>query len=68
MRTKQNFDKDWMYITDEVGPIPKTYAKSGMLAGITNAVDGERFEPLCRRGENDESPAGYSAGGGGSQG
>lgn len=51
MRTKQNFDKDWMYIIDEVGPIPKTYSKSGLLAGITNAVDGERFEPFAGAGK-----------------
>lgn len=50
MRSKQNFDKGWMYIIDEIGPIPKTYAKSGMLAGITNAVDGERFEPFAGAG------------------
>ncbi len=51
MRNKQNFDKDWMYNIDEIGPIPKTYAKSGMLAGITNAVDGEQFEPFAGAGK-----------------
>lgn len=40
MRNKQNFDRDWTYIIDEVGPLAKTYAKSGIIAGITNAVDG----------------------------
>ena len=47
MRTKQNFDKNWKYIIDEVGPLPKTYAKSGIVAGISNAVDGELFEPFA---------------------
>lgn len=47
MRTKQNFDKNWMYIIDEVGPLPKTYAKSGIVAGISNAVDDELFEPFA---------------------
>ncbi len=51
MRSKQNFDTNWMYYVGEVGPIPKTYAKSGMLAGITNAVDGERFEPFAGAGK-----------------
>ena len=47
MRTKQNFDKNWMYIIDEIGPLPKTYAKSGIVAGVSNAVDGELFEPFA---------------------
>lgn len=51
MRSRQNFDKDWMYIIDEIGPIPKTYAKSGVLGGITNAVDGEWFEPFAGAGK-----------------
>ena len=51
MRRKQNFDRDWMYFVGEVGPIPKTYAKSGVLAGITNVVDGERFEPFAGAGK-----------------
>ncbi len=50
MRRKQNFDRDWMCFVGEVGPIPKTYAKSGVLAGITNVVDGERFEPFAGAG------------------
>ena len=50
MRTKQNFDKNWKYIIDEVGPLPKTYAKSGIVAGISNAVDGELFEPFAGAG------------------
>lgn len=50
MRTKQRFDKNWMYIIDEVGPLPKTYAKSGIVAGITNAVDDELFEPFAGAG------------------
>lgn len=47
MRTKQNFDKNWKYIIDEAGPLPKTYAKSGIVAGISNAVDDELFEPFA---------------------
>ena len=47
MRTKQTFDKNWMYIIDEIGPLPKTYAKSGIVAGVSNAVDGELFEPFA---------------------
>lgn len=47
MRNKQNFDRDWKYIIDEIGPLPKTYAKSGIVAGVTNAVDGELFEPFA---------------------
>lgn len=50
MRTKQKFDKNWMYIIDEVGPLPKTYAKSGIVGGITNAVDDELFEPFAGAG------------------
>ncbi len=51
MRTKQCFDKGWSYIIDEVGPLPKTYAKSGIVAGITNAVDDELFEPFAGAGK-----------------
>lgn len=47
MRTKENFDKNWTYIIDEIGPLPKTYAKSGIVAGVSNAVDGELFEPFA---------------------
>lgn len=36
-----------MYIIDEIGPLPKTYAKSGIVAGVSNAVDGELFEPFA---------------------
>lgn len=66
MRTKQNFDKNWMYIIDEVGPLPKTYAKSGIVAGITNAVDDELFEPFAGAGNmlralQDILPAGDDA-------
>lgn len=66
MRTKQNFDKNWMYIIDEVGPLPKTYAKSGIVAGVTNAVDGELFEPFAGAGNmlralQDILPAGDDA-------
>lgn len=51
MRSKQNFDKNWTYILDEIGPLPKTYAKSGIVAGVTNAVDGELFEPFAGAGK-----------------
>ncbi|BFK81970.1 beta-galactosidase GalA [Clostridium baratii] len=66
MRVKQNFDKNWSYIIDEVGPLPKTYAKSGIIAGITNAVDGELFEPFAGAGNmlrqlQDILPAGDDA-------
>lgn len=47
MRQKQNFDKNWTYIIDEIGPLPKTYAKSGIVAGVSNAVDDESFEPFA---------------------
>ena len=66
MRTKQSFDKGWSYIIDEVGPLPKTYAKSGIVAGITNAVDDELFEPFAGAGKmlralQDILPAGDNA-------
>ena len=66
MRNKQNFDRDWTYIIDEVGPLAKTYAKSGIIAGITNAVDGELFEPFAGAGNmiralQDILPAGDDA-------
>lgn len=66
MRRKQNFDKNWSYIIDEVGPLPKTYAKSGIVSGISNAVDGELFEPFAGaanmlRQLQDILPAGDSA-------
>lgn len=66
MRTKQNFDKNWTYIIDEIGPLPKTYAKSGIVAGVTNAVDDELFEPFAGAGNmlralQDILPAGDDA-------
>ncbi|MDO4599308.1 MAG: glycoside hydrolase family 2 TIM barrel-domain containing protein [[Ruminococcus] gnavus] len=66
MRNKQNFDKNWMYIIDEIGPLPKTYAKSGIVAGVSNAVDGELFEPFAGAGNmlralQDILPAGDDA-------
>lgn len=47
MRTKQYFDKNWTYIIDGIGPLPKIYAKSRIVAGVSNAVDGELFEPFA---------------------
>ena len=46
--------------------LPKTYAKSGIVAGITNAVDDELFEPFAGAGKmlralQDILPAGDDA-------
>ncbi|MDL2288575.1 DUF4982 domain-containing protein [Oscillospiraceae bacterium OttesenSCG-928-F05] len=47
MRTKECLDKNWLFYLGEVGPIPKTGAKSGMLCGYTNALEGEKHEPFA---------------------
>ncbi|MBV6714408.1 glycoside hydrolase family 2 TIM barrel-domain containing protein [Paenibacillus chitinolyticus] len=47
MRTKENFDRNWMFHVGEVGKIVKTVKKAGMIAGLTNALGEERHEPFA---------------------
>lgn len=46
MRTKESFDRGWMYKIGEVGPlpVPKTSAKSALLGGLTSSLPGEKGE------------------------
>lgn len=47
MRVKQSIDENWMYYIGEVGPVAKTSPKSGAIAGLTNALGNELFEPFA---------------------
>ncbi|NUU59335.1 beta-galactosidase GalA [Paenibacillus agri] len=47
MRTRENFDTNWMFHFGEVGKIVKTVKKAGMIAGLTNALEEERHEPFA---------------------
>ena len=42
-RTRENFDIDWMFYRGELGFIPKTVQKSGMIAGVTNVLGGNEL-------------------------
>ncbi|OBZ19291.1 glycoside hydrolase family 2 [Bacillus sp. FJAT-27264] len=47
MRTRENFDTNWIFHFGEVGKIAKTVKKAGMIAGLTNALEEERHEPFA---------------------